>query len=81
MRFKNLLLNSAGAVLGSVAAPFAMLGGQGSPVRVDVHTPESNTIWYADPFWIAVGGVALLIIIVLAIMAARRGKTTTTIVR
>jgi formate-dependent nitrite reductase membrane component NrfD len=81
MRFKNLLVTSAGALLTSLAAPFAILGGQGSAVRVDVHTPESNTIWYADPFWIAVGGVALLIILVLAVMASRRGKTTTTIVR
>lgn len=81
MGFKNVKLNSAGALAVAIAAPFAMLGSQGSPVRVDIHTPESNTIWYADPFWIAVGGVALLIIIVLAIMASRRGKTTTTILR
>ncbi len=75
------MLSPAGALVAAIAAPFAMLGAQGSAVRVDVHTPESNTIWYADPFWIAVGGVALLIIIVLAVMASRRGKTTTTILR
>ncbi len=81
MRFKNLMLNSAGTLLAAIAAPLGVLGAQAA-VRVDVHTPETNTVWYADPFWIGVGVVAVLIIIVLAIAASRRGgETTTTVIR
>lgn len=54
-----------------------------APVKVDVSIPASNTVWYADPFWIGVGAVAVLIILVLAVMASRSGekKSTTTVIR
>jgi formate-dependent nitrite reductase membrane component NrfD len=52
-----------------------------SQVKVDLTTSASHTIWYADPFWLTVGGIAVLIIIVLAIMASREKKTTTTVIR
>jgi hypothetical protein len=32
--------------------------------------------WYANPLWIAIGGLALLVLIVLIVMAARSGGTT-----
>ena len=32
--------------------------------------------WYANPVWIAIGGLALLVLIVLIVMAARGGGTT-----
>jgi hypothetical protein len=53
-----------------------------APVKVDVSIPASNTVWYADPFWIGVGAVAVLIILVLAVMASRgEKKSTTTVIR
>jgi hypothetical protein len=53
------------------------------PVKVDVSIPASHTVWYADPFWLAVGGVAVVVILVLAVMASKSGekKTTTTVLR
>lgn len=32
--------------------------------------------WYANPLWIAVGGLALLVLVLLIVMAARGGGTT-----
>ena len=52
------------------------------PVKVELTTTESHTIWYTDPMWLAIGGVVFLVIIVLAIMASMNGrKTTTTVIR
>ena len=53
------------------------------PVKVDVSVPASHTVWYADPFWIAIGAAAVLLIIVLAVAASKSGeaKTTTTVIR
>jgi formate-dependent nitrite reductase membrane component NrfD len=70
----------------SVLGPTLLLGGArtafASQARVELVTSESHTVWYADPFWIGVGAVALVVILVLAVMASRREpKTTTTIVR
>jgi len=80
MRFPKMLVALSTTVL---------LGGAGAtlsaqePVKVDVSIPSSHTVWYADPFWIGVGAVAVLIILVLAVMASRNGekKSTTTVIR
>lgn len=55
---------------------------QGS-VKLEVSSPDGTTVWYTDPFWLAIAGVVVLIVIVLAILASRssRRKTTTTVVR
>jgi formate-dependent nitrite reductase membrane component NrfD len=78
MRFANRLMALGTALVLSSSAALAM---QESPVKVEVQTTESTTSWYADPFWLGVGGVAVLIVLVLAVMASRSGKTTTTVVR
>jgi formate-dependent nitrite reductase membrane component NrfD len=79
MRFVNRLMAlSTTLLLGSATAAMAL---QESPVKIDVQTTESHTSWYADPFWLGIGGVAVLIVLVLAVMASRSGKTTTTVVR
>jgi formate-dependent nitrite reductase membrane component NrfD len=79
MRFANRLMAlSTTLLLGSATAAMAM---QESPVKIDVSTTESRTSWYADPFWLGIGGVAVLIVLVLAVMASRSGKSTTTVVR
>jgi hypothetical protein len=76
---KMLMALSTTLLLGSVPM---MLAAQ-EPVKVDVSVPASHTVWYADPFWISVGAVAVLIILVLAVMASRgsEGKSTTTVIR
>jgi hypothetical protein len=53
------------------------------PVKVEVTTANSHTVWYTDPVWLGIGAVVLLVIVVLAIMASRnsQGKTTTTVIR
>jgi formate-dependent nitrite reductase membrane component NrfD len=78
MRIANRLMALGTALLLSSSAALAM---QESPVKVEVQTSESTTSWYADPFWLGIGGVAVLIVLVLAVMASRSGKTTTTVVR
>lgn len=76
---KMLMALGTALVLGS--APVALVAQ--APVKVDVSIPASNTVWYADPFWLAVGGVAVVIILILAVMASKNGdkKTTTTVIR
>jgi len=79
MRFPKMLMAlSTTVLLGGASAALAQ-----DPVKVDVSVPASHTVWYADPFWIAVGAVAVLIVIVLAVMASRgsEGKSTTTVIR
>ena len=44
-------------------------GGDGAPV------------WYGNPVWIAIGGVALVLFIALIVMASRGGSGGTTIVK
>jgi hypothetical protein len=52
-----------------------------SPVRVEVTTTSSHTVWYTDPVWIGIGVAVFLLIVVLLIAASRSGKTTTTVIR
>ena len=79
MRFPSKLMALGSTLL--LGSARATLSAQDA-VKVDLVTSSSHTVWYADPFWLAVGGVALLIIIVLAIMASRNGtKSTTTVIR
>ena len=68
MRFFKTMLTSASMLLASaataMAAPIALLQDPQAPVKVDVHTSETHTVWYADPVWIAVGAIVVLLIIV-----------------
>ena len=77
MRFPRMLMGlSTTLLLGSALAAQV-------PVKVEVSTPATHTVWYTDPMWIGIGAVVVLIIIVLAIMASRKseGKSTTTVIR
>jgi drug/metabolite transporter (DMT)-like permease len=86
MRFIKTILTSAGTLLATaataMAAPLAFLQDP-APIKVDIHTSESHTVWYTDPMWLAIGGIVALLIIVLAIFAARNrsGGSNTTVVR
>jgi hypothetical protein len=44
-----------------------------------METAPMHTVWYANPMWLAIGGIVALMVIVLAIMAARKGNDTTVI--
>jgi len=54
------------------------------PDAPDVDAPDlnvkvdsgSDTVWYANPLWIAVGAIVVLLVIVLIVLAARGGGTT-----
>lgn len=78
MRFPKMLTALGTTILaGSARIALAQ-----DPVKVELTTTESHTVWYTDPMWLAIGGVVLLIIIVLAIMASKNGrKSTTTVIR
>ena len=78
MRTIKTLLTSLALVLLTSANAVAMML-QDPAVRVDVSTSEGSSSWYANPVWLAIGGLALLLIIV-AIFASRK-KSTTTVVR
>jgi formate-dependent nitrite reductase membrane component NrfD len=80
MRFPRMSMAlSTTLLLGSTRAALAAQ----NPVKVEVSTPATHTVWYADPVWLGIGGVVVLIILVLAIMASRNreGKSTTTVIR
>lgn len=72
---------SLAAVSTAMAAPLALLQDPASPVKVEVHTTESHTVWYTNPVWLAIGGIALVIVIMLIVMAARGKDSSTTVVR
>jgi lysylphosphatidylglycerol synthetase-like protein (DUF2156 family) len=83
MRFIKTLLASAGMLIATTATAMAATLQDPAPVKVEVHTSETHTVWYADPMWLAIGGVVVLLIIVLAVMASRNrdSGSTTTVVR
>ena len=51
---------------------------QGGDVKLNVDI-KTDRVWYADPFWITLGVVALLVIVLIAVMASRGGGTTTVV--
>ncbi len=83
MHFIRTLPTSAGLLLASaataMAAPLALL--QDPTLKVEVQTNATHTVWYANPVWIAIGGIAALLIVVLAVVAARGRGGNTTVVR
>lgn len=80
MRFIKTILASAGMLFLTVgtatAAPLAMLQ---EPIKVEVETAPTHTVWYTSPVWLAIGGIVVLLIIVLAVSAGRRGGDTTVV--
>lgn len=87
MRVIKTMLTSVGMLFASataaMAAPLALLQDPPAPVKVDVTTTESHTVWYTDPLWLGIGGLVVLLVIVLAVMAARGrdSGSSTTVVR
>ncbi len=80
MRFPRMLM-ALSAILPFASARDALA--QEPPLKVEVTTAATRTVWYADPMWLGIGAVLVLIVIVLAILASRRRepKSTTTVIR
>jgi hypothetical protein len=82
MRFIKAMVASAGTVFltagMALAGPLAALQ---EPIKVEVETAPTRTVWYTNPVWLAIGGIVALLIIVLAIMAGRGRGSDTTVVR
>jgi len=49
---------------------------QAPVINVEINKGGGSRAWYANPVWIAIGGLALLVLVVLIVMAARGGGTT-----
>ena len=45
-------------------------------VDINVNKGGGDNRWYANPMWIAIGGLALLLVLVLIVMVSRGGGTT-----
>ena len=75
---KTLLSLLALTIMGSASAVAMTLQ---DPIKVSVHTDETNTTWYASPTALVIGALVVLLIIVLVVMATRKKRTTTTIIR
>jgi hypothetical protein len=73
---RKLMALSATLLFASAGAALAQ-----SPVKVEVTTAASHTVWYTDPVWLGLGALVLVLLIVLAIAVSRSGKSTTTVVR
>lgn len=63
----------SGTVL--LAAP-ALEAQQAPIINVEINKGGGSKAWYANPVWIAIGGLALLVLIVLIVMAAKGSGTT-----
>ena len=79
-------------LVGNVAAPVAMAAAhsgsalsaaqQQAPaqgkldVNVNVGHNNGGGVWWQNPVWMAIGGIALLLLIVIVAMIARGGGTT-----
>ena len=62
---------------GTVSLAAHSLEAQQAPViNVEINKGGGTKAWYANPVWIAIGGLALLVLIVLVVMAFKGGGTT-----
>jgi hypothetical protein len=49
----------------------------GKDLKVDINVNRGGDgRWYANPVWMAIGGLAVLVLLVLIVMAVRGGGTT-----
>lgn len=71
-----------------LAAPAAMAAQQTQPPpqpqppQINVEVNRGSRGWWANPVWVAIGGLALAVVILLIVMAARGGGSGgTTVVR
>lgn len=62
---------------GTVLLAAHSLEAQQAPViNVEINKGGGSKAWYANPVWMAIGGLAVLLLIVLIVMAVKGGGTT-----
>jgi hypothetical protein len=49
---------------------------EGPQIKVEINKGGGDRMWYANPLWMAIGGLALVMLIVLIVMATKGGGTT-----
>lgn len=54
---------------------------EGIEIEAIERTETETTVWYADPFWIAVGVIGALVVLILIVLAARGGGGGTTVIK
>ena len=79
MRFARRLFASATGLLLASAGPLAAM--QDPPVKVDVTTTETHTVWYTSPLWLTIAGLLVVLLIVGAVSSSRSSSNTTTVIR
>ena len=60
----------------TVAAGDLQPEGKDLKVDINVNRGSSGGRWYANPVWMAIGGLAVLVVLILIVMAVRGGGTT-----
>jgi hypothetical protein len=72
-------LEAQGLRVGAIGSTVAYAQDQAAgklSVDINVNKGEGGNRWYANPMWIAIGGLALLLVLVLIVMVSRGGGTT-----
>ena len=72
-------LEAHGSRIGPVGSAIAYAQDQaGGKLSVDINVNKAGggNRWYANPMWIAIGGLAVLLFVVLIVMVSRGGGTT-----
>lgn len=69
--------STALAAVSSSAVVAANFQPEGKDFKVDINVNrDGGDRWYANPVWMAIGGLAVLVLLVLIVMAMRGGGTT-----
>jgi hypothetical protein len=77
--FSSAPLEAHGLRIGPVSSAIAYAQDQaGGKLSVDINVNKGGggSRWYANPMWIAIGGLAVLLFVVLIVMVSRGGGTT-----
>jgi hypothetical protein len=77
MRVASIFTTAAAAAMLASATPASIRAQDAQPpaINVDVDT-DGDAVWYADPLWLSIGGIALVLIVLIAVMSGRRDTTT-----
>jgi hypothetical protein len=72
-------LDAQGLRVGAIGSTVAYAQDQAAgklSVDININKGEGGNRWYANPMWIAIGGLALLLLLVLIVTVSRGGGTT-----
>lgn len=69
-------LDVSSIAVAATAAGAVMTADLQPELKVDINVDRGGGRWYANPVWMAIGGLAVLVLLVLFVMAIRGGGTT-----